>query len=245
MKCNICGGTDFEDYRSRENVKCSSCGSMERMRVMLLALESINAFKPKLEILHIAPDVSVARKLKAVHGSGYLAADFNPKLFPQDLEVTKIDLTKDVFSLPSRKYDLIIHSHVLEHLPCEITPVLFHLHRALKRTGIQVICVPFDEGKTSADFNIMSGREREERFGQRDHMRRFGVDDLNLNLGMVFQLSPFDPTKIYTQKQLEEANIKTDWSGLPTSNTIFLQRKSSTKLCQKSGISGFVERVFS
>ncbi|WP_157699760.1 class I SAM-dependent methyltransferase [Pseudorhodoplanes sinuspersici] len=154
---------------------------------MKLVLDDLGLPRPGQKVLHIAPERGLGPYVKKVAGDGYEAVDLVPKNFGW-VTTRKFDLTTDAALLPSESYDLIIHSHVMEHIPCNITAVLYHLHRALKPTGYHICCIPIVSGSYETDFRAMDKNEATRRFGQFDHVRRFGVDDLHLTLGMIFKL---------------------------------------------------------
>lgn len=154
------------------------------MKVMLDYLELP---KPQQKVLHIAPERGLGPYIKERVGEGYDAVDLVPRQFGW-VTTRSFDLATDAARLESEKYDLIVHSHVMEHVPCNITAVLFHLHRALKENGVHVCCIPIVPGRYEADFKPLQREEATRRFGQSDHVRRFGADDIHLTLGMIFRL---------------------------------------------------------
>lgn len=154
---------------------------------MKLILDDLGLPKPGQRVLHIAPERGLGPYIKNLTGDLYEAVDLVPKNFGW-VTTKKLDLTTDAAELPSESYDLIIHSHVMEHIPCNITAVLFHLHRALKPTGWHICCIPIVNGAYEVDLRAMDKEQATKRFGQFDHVRRFGADDLNLTLGMIFRL---------------------------------------------------------
>lgn len=228
--CNVCGGTEFVDFRDRKKVRCAKCRTLERGRLMYMALQDLGLIKPRAMVLHIAPEAGIARGIKEVVKSGYHGVDIHYKRFPVDLGVTKFNLITDTASLPSKKYDLIIHSHVIEHLPCNMTMVLLHLHRALKRNGKHVFCLPFSRGKYKANFNKLSNEQRTSEFGQFDHVRRFGKEDIDRHIGMIFKLTPHDHLKYNSPDEILRVNSPIPQPGTINGNTIFVQDKDSLRV---------------
>ena len=225
MKCNICGSNVFTDMKKRKNVRCKKCGSLERTRLLWMYVESLLKDK-ETKVLHFAPEKGLYHALsKRVESKNYVVADINPKNFPFAKDCISIDLC-NLEDQPSCEYDLIIHSHVLEHTPCNVAYTLFHLHRMLKENGRHVCVIPFISGKYDECFQDMSGKERLRRFGQSDHVRRFGKDDISSHLGKVIDISnEFDATESFSIQDLHDANIpEAHWKGFHISTVLNLKK---------------------
>lgn len=190
MECNLCGENVFLPYNTRQNAVCKGCGSLERTRAMFHLIQERELIHSRARVAHFAPEISLTRKIKPIVGDDrYEAYDMFPEIYPAEIETKKFDLIKDVESLPSRHYDLILHAHVLEHLPCWLPFVLFHLQRALTDDGYHLFCVPVVEGHSSMDLNSLSDKDRIKRFYQKDHVRNFGFEDTKDNFGGLFNLN--------------------------------------------------------
>ncbi|MGE3986863.1 methyltransferase domain-containing protein [Pseudorhodoplanes sp.] len=180
---------------------------------------------PGASVLHIAPEKGLFDYFSSRWEiSDYVVADFNPEQYAFT-KCRSIDLC-NLESWPSDQFDLIVHSHVLEHTTCNIAYTIYHLHRMLKRNGRHVFVVPFASGKYEESFRTMSNAERTQRFGQWDHVRRFGCDDIDMHLGKIVRLpSAFDATSFATVTELEQANIpKLSWTGINPSTVIDLAK---------------------
>ncbi len=189
LACNICGGEALTPRGTRGNMLCGGCGSDGRTRLLWLILVARDLLRPGRRCLHIAPKAAIAARMHAILGDGYDPVDIAPERFPFAPGIRPFDLIAQTASLPSGHYDLIVHSHVMEHLRGNVTAVLFHLHRALKPEGRQVCCIPVVRGRHYAeDLGPLAAEEAERRFGQEDHLRIFGGEDLPVTLGMIFAL---------------------------------------------------------
>jgi predicted SAM-dependent methyltransferase len=230
-ECNLCGGKAFESWKSRPNSLCSTCHSQERTRVLKLYLDRLD-LGPESKILHIAPERSLSAFLakKVGSGGGYDAVDLTPERY-EFANARKLDLVADAEALPSAHYDLILHVHVMEHLPCDVTAVLFHLHRALKPTGLHLCSIPILKGRYASDFARMSSERAVREFGHKEHVRRFGAADIHKTLGMVFNL----PKEYNLETQFEVPVLKRfnvpkyarrGWSA----HTVLAFRKDDLKL---------------
>ena len=225
MKCNICENDIFIDMNSRKKVQCQKCGSLERTRLLWMYLQSIKMNKES-KILHLAPEKGIYKALaNKVKKGNYIAADINPKSYSFADKCIKIDLC-DLDDQPSFEYDLIIHSHVLEHTPCNIAYTLFHLHRMLKEDGHHLCVIPFMSGKYDECFQDIGNEERKRRFGQFDHVRRFGNRDIHAHLGKPINIPrEFDATKSFSEETLRHANIpENHWKGFHISTVLSLKR---------------------
>lgn len=228
--CPICGSRTFVDFRQRKAARCATCGSLERTRAIKLFLDRHVVLEPGCRVLHIAPEIEIGKFLHRRCGDGYEPADFDPGRYSRrlGLAVRKFDLCRDAAGLPAEHYDLILHSHVLEHIPCNYTVALQRLHRAVKIGGTHLFCVPVAAGYFAEDLDPRLGAaERIVRFGQADHMRRFGRDDFAVTLGEVFAIDAgYSLRDFFTKEDLEGARIsEKNWSC--SSATPFLVRKAA------------------
>jgi SAM-dependent methyltransferase len=174
--CPVCAG-EFRRFRPtgrprRQNAKCPGCGSRERDRFAVLLLRERAdlqlPFPDRARILHIAPERGVADVLRGWPGVAYLSADVRPGRAMVVMDVTRIDR-------PDASFDGIWCSHVLEHVPDD-RAAMAELRRVLAPGGWAVIGVPIAAERTVEDPSVSSPAERARRFGQHDHVRRYGMD---------------------------------------------------------------------
>lgn len=216
---------------TRKGIRCDRCGSLERTRKLWLYIEQLT-IPSNGQILHIAPEPGLARALADLVPDGtYTPADYEPANFPADMKVQKIDLCA-LDEQPANKYDLIVHCHVLEHTMCNYTYTLFQLHRMLKPSGRHVCVIPFLGGgfdETSVDIGV---EERTRRFGQFDHVRRFGRDDIPLHLGKALRLPDHhDATEEFDPAVLLDANIpRAAWAGWSPQTVLVLGKEDMTMI---------------
>ncbi|KAF5046681.1 hypothetical protein DSECCO2_468260 [anaerobic digester metagenome] len=224
MKCNICGCSEFEDVRSRKSVKCKTCGSLERTRLIWFYLKKLK-IDHNTRILHLAPEKGLCDKLFELAGDNYVPADYNPSRYSFAKNCRKIDLCA-MESWSSNEFDLVLHVHVLEHTPCSIAYSLFHLHRILKVSGVHICIIPFMPGKYDESFEDIGDEERMKRFGQFDHVRKFGQDDVQMHLGKIIDVNPFyDARDVVSEDELVEANVPTyHWRGFHAGTVLMLNK---------------------
>ena len=208
VECNLCGHDGFVDLKHRGPVRCARCGSLERTRVMGLFIDRFDLVSPTTRILHIAPERGLATPLAKIAGPRCTFADLDPERYRKIGNVVPLDLCRDLDEIADESYDLIIHSHVLEHLPCNHTYVLFHLHRILSRIGRIVCSIPIMRGHYDfATSPTLDADERHRRFGQHNHVCRYGLADLHMTLGKVYNLDEYDLTKYFDLDDLDRFNI--------------------------------------
>ena len=223
--CNICGAADLTPRGSRGNMICGGCGSDGRTRLLWLVLTRARLLQPGLRCLHIAPEAALAQRLHQILGDGYEPVDIDPDRFPFAPNIRRLDLVTEAAHLPSATYDLVLHSHVMEHVRGNVTAILFHLHRALKPDGKQVCCLPVVRDRHYAeDLGSLPPDEATRRFGQEDHVRIFGARDLQATLGMIFalperyELLADHDTALLARHAIPEVA----WSGWSTNSVLVL-----------------------
>lgn len=177
-------------------------------------------------MLHIAPERAFAERLSALLGEGYEPVDIDPAAYSFAPGIRRLDLC-DAAKLPSARYDVVLHSHVMEHVPCNLTAVMFHLHRSLKAGGRQICCIPFGRGAWSAeDLGPLEPGEALQRFGQEDHVRRFGSEDVGRTLGMIFKLPDnYDLARDVDPGLLRQYNIPERlWRGWSPNSVLAIEK---------------------
>jgi hypothetical protein len=236
-RCNVCGGTDFVDMNSRPRVYCRTCQSLERSRAIKLLLDADDILKPGMRVLHFAPETGLAKHIRSIVGhSNYDARDIDTQRYAK-VGVACFDLVKDADTLPQNHFDVIIHNHVMEHLPCNVTAILWHLHNSLSQSGYHIFSIPILDGSYEETQSPITDEERTERFGQFDHVRRFGVEDLDLSIGMIFSLPRnYNLYERFSAAELDAINIpnyaRKGWSG----HSVFILRKNDLLLRPKEAL---------
>jgi SAM-dependent methyltransferase len=226
--CPICKGTAFGVFNHRPGAVCERCGSLERGRYQWLVLQKFVSLKPDSVVAHFAPETFFIEYFSRRPGIHYRAYDKYPEYYLNErVAVTKLDLCTDILNLEAASVDLIIHSHVLEHLPCLVEPVLENMKRLLKPGGMMLFSVPIHGDFTVEGIDpALTREETEMRARQGEHMRSFGRIDFPVTLARILggdclirQKDHFD------LRELELANIPIARSGEPTGKSVFLYRK--------------------
>lgn len=174
--CPLCG----KSYRvflstgvqRRPNAVCPGCGSFERHRLLWEAikkLKSINKIKHGGRVLHVAPEVPLEKKLKKLYT--YFSLDINNISSMTTADLTNLPFNGDLFHA-------VICNHVLEHIKDD-HKAMEELFRIMKPGGWGSIQVPIAGQKTFEDFSVTNPTDRERLFGQKDHVRKYGMDYVN------------------------------------------------------------------
>jgi len=170
----------------RYDAECPGCTSLERHRLLYLAIETEGALRPEAEVLHFAPEMAIRPYIKS-RVARYVTAD---------LEANRGDLALNLedIALPEGSFDIVIANHVLEHVNDRAS--LSELHRILRPKGLLVATVPLIEGwgTTYENDRIASAADRELHYGQWDHVRFYGRDFRDRIRAAGFELSEFAAT---------------------------------------------------
>jgi SAM-dependent methyltransferase len=145
---------------------CPKCKSLERHRLIYLALQS-NPISQGASILHFAPEPVIADLLRRF--GTVKSADIRPGRADLTLDIERLDV-------PSASFNVIVANHVLEHVDDSLA--LPELFRVLTPGGVLITTVPLVEGWDSTYENaaVTSPADRLEHFGQSDHVRYYGRD---------------------------------------------------------------------
>lgn len=230
MACNICGSDEFVDMKPRtdsvfvrKKVKCASCGSLERHR-LIWEFVSVHGLNKPSRWLHMAPEKCLRDKISKVVGDGYICGDKNIDRYKR-LKAIKIDLCTDLGQFEPASFDVVMHNHVIEHVRCNYTVVLQRLHGLLRPGGWHIFSIPFLPGGYRESLESQPDDERVLRFGQWDHHRVFSPDDVHETIGMIFDIpEKFDARSICNEARLRELHIpENQWVGF-NNNSLFCVR---------------------
>jgi SAM-dependent methyltransferase len=152
--CNICGTTCQRPAEppGREVASCSACGSTVRLR-SLIALLSREIFGVELAL----PEFPV---LKGIRGIGMSDPPELAQRLAEKFEYTNTfyheDPRLDIANLGQEhlgRYDFILSSEVLEHVPPPVELAFANLNRMLKADGLLLLTVPYTiDGRTAEHF---------------------------------------------------------------------------------------------
>ena len=160
----------------RENCICPRCYSTDRDRLINLYIGShIKLSKEKLKMLHIAPSGSLKAFFTSLDNIDYQAGTKYHEGFYYSKETMILDITNLAFE--DNRFDIIMCNHVLEHVNDD-NKAMQELYRVLKPGGLGILQVPISAvlNQTYENPDIIDPKDREEHFGQFDHVRLYGAD---------------------------------------------------------------------
>ncbi len=161
----------FESVSSYKNT-CPNCGSLDRERMMAMFIDLLGAEAgQKIKVLQIAPSQAMDKWLREKDYIDYETTDLY-----MDGVTFKSDI-QDMYMVADETYDVIICSHVLEHVEND-RKAMVELKRILKKDGICLFLVPLVIGLSNTDEEFgCTEEENWKRFGQDDHARLYGKKD--------------------------------------------------------------------
>ncbi|MBS9525027.1 class I SAM-dependent methyltransferase [Litoribacter alkaliphilus] len=172
--CTVCdsGFKKFLPYgrKGRDNALCPNCLALERHRLMYLFLqEKTPFFKKPLKVLHVAPELCFIDKFEAMDNLEYITGDLESPLAKVKMDIHQIPFEDETF-------DVVFCNHVMEHVDDDIAACR-EINRVLKKDGWGIVQSPvYPLPETLEDKTITDPAERERLFGQRDHVRKYGLD---------------------------------------------------------------------
>ena len=208
--CPVCGGrrrffTAGDPPRRR--VRCGACLSLERHRLLWLTVDQVLEERgTEISVLHFAPEKFLAEKLGGV--KQYVGIDIEPG-------VDGVVADAQDLPLASASFDVVISSHVLEHVPNDLR-AMAEIFRVLRAGGEAVLAVPIAWGypTTFESGSITDPSLRRVHFGQADHVRFYGADFQDRVERVGFQV---DRVRLDPEREIE--------MGLARGESVFRARK--------------------
>lgn len=193
VECNVCGwqGKHLVSDGWHERSQCPSCRSGVRHRLLIAAWTNIAVLSfDRLVlgkcVLHFAPERLIERKLR-VAAARYVTADYLNKR--RDLQ---LDLS-DMVGIQDREFNLLIACDVLEHV-ADDRRAIHEMFRILCPGGYAILTVPQQDhlAHTFEDPSIVRPEDRQQRYGQSDHLRIYGDDFSDLLQAAGFEVTTID-----------------------------------------------------
>ncbi len=204
MTCPVCG-TDhrrFVAFNGRDDAQCPTCGSLERHRQQWLWLDRSGwlARLASARVLDLAPHRAFGPALERVAGS-YDSGDLLPGKARRVVDICAMSDDADA------SFDFIACTHVLEHVPDD-GRALRELYRVLAPGGAALLSVPL-RGETTDEDLTCDEAERLRRFGQADHVRRYGFDFFDRLAAAGFTPNPVDLRDLTTPEERAQYGLTT------------------------------------
>jgi SAM-dependent methyltransferase len=189
IECPICGG-HFRRFMSRHghpDQQCPACSSLVRHRAMWLFLVRETQIEERpTRILHFAPEPGISRRIRDT-GADYVSADIDAALGSERIDVTAIPY-------PAGSFDVVICSHVLEHVPDDRTAIA-ELARVVRIGGMALIVVPIKRQDTLEFLDPSPHPAMPDgylRRGHHGHVREIGADYAERLAAAGFQVDVVD-----------------------------------------------------
>ena len=135
-------------------------------------LEKLDWHKSGMKVLHFAPEGVFYNLFSSFKDIDYWPVDLNPNMrgVRKAVDITNITFDDDSF-------DLIMCTHVLEHIPDD-RKAMSELYRVLKpKTGVALLNVPMASRPQTLEKPEYNTPElRLKYYGQADHVRYYGLD---------------------------------------------------------------------
>jgi len=165
----------------RSGVQCPKCWSLERHRLLALAMKRDEIKIEGRDIVHFAGEYSVTHIIHSKKPARYRVSEYEGDHGDLRLDIENIDL-------PDNSLDLVIANHVLEHI--DDRKALAEIYRVLRPGGELVCMFPIVEGwsETYENPSITDPVGRDLHFGQFDHVRYYGRDVRDRILAAGFKL---------------------------------------------------------
>ncbi len=167
---------------------CPSCGATPRHRLFQLVQSEHSIIPAGSDILHFAAERYLRNVIAATRPKTYQTADIRPGF---DLQLNLEDI-----NLPDESVDVVIASHVLEHV--NDRKALAGIHRILRERGRGVFMVPIIEGwdETYENPAVTDWHDRKRHFGGGTHIRYYGRDFRDRIKEAGFELKEYTMTPL-------------------------------------------------
>lgn len=199
--CDAVSETDMLEYMGRKNAICPD-QTLERHRLScFLMLKPPHELRDIKTILYIAPHSSSLRFMQKKFPTAKVLAGYKhvPGSFVPGGQMMDIDVTQLQFS--DHSIDLIVCEHVLEHVPDD-RRALSEFHRVLKPRGVALLQVPMGLRNKETIENIpgvVSEADRLKAYGQKDHVRKYGMDFFERVRSAGFMVYQVDSNAYYRE----------------------------------------------
>jgi len=188
----------------RENMLCPRCFSVDRDRLIYLFLEEkTDLFSAPMRILHIAPEGCIRAMLMSLPNIDYHSGVKYYEGYYYDRHINLMDITSLPFE--SETFDAILCNHVLEHIDDD-RKAMKEIYRIMKPRAWAMLQVPISLklDQTFYDPSIDTPEEREQVYGQFDHVRLYGKDYPDILKKEGFSVNTYSPFETHPPEELEK-----------------------------------------
>jgi SAM-dependent methyltransferase len=168
----------------------------------LYLIEKTTFFKEQHKVLHIAPELCFMERFKGMDNLDYTTGDLESPLADVKMDIQEIPFDENTF-------DVVFCNHVMEHVDDDIK-AMREIQRVLNPGGWAIIQVPFFyplPENTLEDAGITGKKEREEAFGQDDHVRKYGLDYADRLRSAGFEVNENNFVSTLTEEQQKRFSV--------------------------------------
>lgn len=178
---------------------CVKCDSLDRDRLLYAYFKhEMKVFNDNIDfsILHLAPELMISKEFLKYNYRQYICGDKFMPGYKYPHYTVNMDIMNITF--PDNFFDLIICNHVLEHIPDDLGSMR-EIFRVLSPSGKAVLQVPISAilQETYENPKVKTDKEREEHFGQYDHVRIYGQDYVNRLESVGFKVNKINVSDKY------------------------------------------------
>jgi hypothetical protein len=202
----------------RKDALCPGTLSLERHRLIWLWLQrKTDFFSQPARMLHVAPEYCFMERFKALK---------HLKVTTADIESPWADVKMDLHDIPfpDATFDVVFCNHVLEHVTDD-RRCMREIYRVLKPGGWALLQSPVDIQATTTDEDptVTDPLERERRFGQYDHVRKYGRDYADRLKEAGFLVETVDMLAELSAEEIRRYSVR----GPSGDDLLFVGRKQS------------------
>jgi SAM-dependent methyltransferase len=170
LRVEVLDRLDVVGGRFRKDSKCPICKSTDRERLLyfyFLKEIKLKADAGKISVLHIAPEKNLKKLMMRESNIKYFSGDKFEEGYENSYQCEYLDVTDMKFA--DSMFDFVLCNHVLEHV-ANYNVALGQIRRVLKVPHAKCL------ENTYEDPSHTTSELRELHYGQRDHVRLFGMD---------------------------------------------------------------------
>jgi predicted SAM-dependent methyltransferase len=209
--CPFCKRPTISPQNIRKDIMmCAMCTSFERQRFLnYVYQDEIKNIGKQVDVLQFAPEKSIYDTVRNYDNVNYTCCDLMPDLYPYADGILQEDGM--ALSFKDKQFDIIIHNHILEHMPNDIK-FIKETMRILKDDGKIIVSIPFYKDELCND-SFTSDEDRIEHYGQADHLRRYGKDILDVLKVEGVNIEVMNQNDYLTNEELDAIKAHKDISG--------------------------------
>ena len=154
----------------------------------------------RIRIFHLAPEAAIKTPLCRLKHIAYVSGDLTSETADVLLDATRIPFAQSSF-------DALICCHVLEHINDD-RKVMEEFYRMLIPGGWALLQHPIPRAYTYEDNSVTTPEDRKRVFGQKDHVRIYGMDLKNRLEAVGFEVTVIDYPGMLSKAEVLRYGLK-------------------------------------